>query len=249
MKNILKEKLRRGESVIGTFIGLGYPDLTEILSRMGFDWLLLDAEHGPLSLESMQVMLHAMNGTDCTPIVRPQWNDPVIIKRVLDIGPHGVLIPWVNTKEEAEAAVSACKYPPKGIRGWSPRRAARFDPDYRHTANEEVLVSVQIETEKALQNISEILSVEGVDAAYIGPWDLSNNLGFGVPPMWDQARYLEAFDMVLRTCDEYGKTAGMFCNRDNISWAIERGFRFNTVGDVDGFLRYGARTALENMCH
>lgn len=120
MKNILKEKLRRGESVIGTFIGLCHPDLTEILSRMGFDWLLLDAEHGPLSLESMQVMLQAMNGTDCTPIVRPQWNDPVIIKRVLDIGPHGVLIPWVNTKEEAEAAVSACKYPPKGIRGWSP---------------------------------------------------------------------------------------------------------------------------------
>lgn len=67
--------------------------------------------------------------------------------------------------------------------------------------------------------------------------------------MWDQARYLEAFDIVLRTCDEYGKPAGMFCNRDNISWAIERGFRFNTVGDVDGFLRYGARTALENMCH
>jgi 2-keto-3-deoxy-L-rhamnonate aldolase RhmA len=245
LKNLLKEKLRKGEPVVGTFVGLGHPDVTERLSRMGFDWLLIDGEHGPLGLETMQSMMQAMNGTGCTPVVRPQWNDLVIIKRVLDIGAQGVLVPWVNSREEAEAAVRACKYPPEGVRGWGPRRAALFDPGYRETANEEVLVSVQVETDEALRNLDEILSVEGVDALYIGPWDLSNNLGFGVPPAWEEPRYLEAFDMVLRACDEHGKPAGMFCGMDNIGWAMERGFTYNTVGDADGFLMHGARAALE----
>lgn len=84
----------------------------------------------------MQTMMQAINGTNCMPIVRPGWNDPVIIKRVLDIGAHGILIPWINTKEEAEAAVRAFKYPPEGMRGWGPRRASRLDPDYRNTAND-----------------------------------------------------------------------------------------------------------------
>lgn len=245
MKNLLKEKLKSGKIVTGTFVGLGHPDVTEMLSRMGFDWLLLDAEHGPLSLETMQIMMQAMNGTKCTPIVRPPWNDFVIIKRVLDIGAQGVLIPWVNSKEEAELAVKACKYPPEGIRGWGPRRAALFDPDYWKTANNEILISVQIETGKALQNLDEILSVEGVDACYIGPYDLSNNLGFGIPPMWKEDKYLKAFNMVLRASEEHGKPAGMFCNFDNIRWAIEKGFRYNTVGSGDGFLMYGAQLALE----
>ena len=245
MKNLLKEKLSRGEAVIGTFVGLGHPDVTERLSRMGFDWLLLDAEHGPLGFETMQRMMQAMSGTACTPIVRPQWNDFVVIKRVLDIGAHGVLVPWVNDRGEAESVVRACKYPPEGIRGWGPRRASLFDHNYYATANIEIMVSVQVETRKALDNLDEILSVEGVDACYIGPWDLSSNLGFGVPPKWGEPRYLEAFDRVLEAAEEHGKPAGMFCNIDNIGWAVEKGFRFNTVGDADGFLMHGARTALE----
>ncbi|MFQ6053888.1 MAG: HpcH/HpaI aldolase/citrate lyase family protein, partial [Candidatus Bathyarchaeia archaeon] len=184
-------------------------------------------------------------GTSCTPIVRPQWNDLVVIKRVLDLGAHGVLVPWVNTKEEAERAVEACRYPPEGVRGWGPRRAEMFDPEYFETANEEILVAVQIETEKALGNLDGILSVEGVDACYIGPWDLSCSLGFGVPPRWDEPRYLEALDRVLQAAEEWGKPAGIYADIDNIGWAIERGFRFNTVGDADGFLIRGARMALE----
>lgn len=117
MRNPLKEKLNRGEVVIGTFVALGHPDVTERLSVMGFDWLLLDGEHGPLGLETMQVMMQAMRGDTCVPIIRVEWNDPVIIKRALDLGAGGVLIPWVNNKQEAIAAVQACKYPPKGIRG------------------------------------------------------------------------------------------------------------------------------------
>jgi len=244
MKNLLKEKLGKGEAVIGTFVGLGHPDVTERLSRVGFDWLLLDAEHGPLGLETLQGMMQAMNGSGCTPIVRPQWNDFVLIKRILDIGAHGVLIPWVNTKEEAEAAVKACRYPPEGIRGLGPRRASLFDPEYHATANREILVSVQIETKKALENLDEILSVEGVDAGYIGPYDLSSNLGYGVPPDWSNEDYVAAFNEVIRVSEEHGKPAGMYCGLDNIGWAVEKGFKFNTVGDADGFMMYGAREAL-----
>lgn len=245
MKNLLKERLKRGDAVIGTFVGIGHADVTEWLSRLGFDWLLLDAEHGPMGFETLQVMMQAMNGSNCVPIVRPQWNDPVIIKRVLDIGAYGVLIPWVNSKEEAEATVRACRYPPRGIRGWGPRRAAMFDPDYYATANDEILVAVQIETEKALNNLDEILSVEGVDACYIGPWDLSCSLGFGVPPRWSEPRYMEAFDKVLKAAKEHGKPAGMFASIDNIGWAVEKGFKFNTVDDDDTFLTHGAMMALD----
>lgn len=245
MKNPLKEKLRKGEAVIGTFVGLGHPDVTEWLSRLGFDWLLLDAEHGPLGFETLQRLMQPMNGTSCIPIVRPQWNDSVVIKRILDIGAYGVLVPWVNSREEAENVVRACRYPPQGIRGFGPRRAAMFDPDYFETANEEILVAVQIETEKALKNIDDILSVEGIDACYIGPYDLSCSLGFGVPPKWDDPRYLEAIDWVLKAAEKWGKPAGMFAVLNNIEWALEKGFRFNTVDDADIFLTRGARMALE----
>ena len=247
MKNPLKEKLLRGELCIGAFVGLGHPDVTETLSRAGFDWLLIDGEHGPLGIETMQTMMMAMNGSDCTPIVRPQWNDPVIIKRILDIGAYGVLVPWVNSKEEAEAAVQACKYPPEGVRGWGPRRASRFDPDYRTTANDEVLVSVQIETQKAVDSLDEIAAVEGVDALFIGPNDLSNNMGFGIPPLWDNPRFKGAIEAVLHVCDEYGKAPGLYSDMRNIKWAVEKGFIYNTIGEADGFLSYGAAEALKKV--
>jgi len=245
VRNLIKEKLRRGRAVTGAFVGLGHPDVTEMLSRMGFDWLLIDGEHGPIGIDTMQVMMQSMS-QDCTPVVRPQWNDPVIIKRVLDIGAHGVLIPWVNSKEEAESAVAACKYPPDGIRGWGPRRASLFDPDYRTTANDEILISVQIETQKAVDNLEEITAVEGVDALFIGPYDLSNNMGLGIPPQWSNPRYIGAIEAVVDVCEEYGKASGIYASMDNIQWAIDKGFTYNTIGEADGFLEYGATRALEN---
>jgi len=245
LKNPLKEKLNRGEAVIGTFISIGHPDVAEWLSRLGFDWLLLDNEHSPTGLETLQTMMQGMNGSPCVPLVRPQWNDPVIIKRVLDAGAYGVLIPWVNSKEQAEQAVSACKYPPQGLRGFGPRRAGMFDPDYFTTANDEILVTVQIETGEALKNLDDIMAVPGIDACYIGPYDLSVSLGFGVPPKWDEPRYMAAIDRVLEVAARHGKPAGMFANMENIEWALEKGFRFNSVDNDDIFLLRGARMALE----
>ena len=245
MRNPLKEKLNKGETVIGTFVGIGHPDVTEWLSNLGFYFLLLDAEHSPLGFETLQRMMQSMNVDMCVPIVRAQWNDFVVIKRILDIGAYGVLIPWVNSRAEAEEAVRACKYPPEGIRGLGPRRAAMFDPEYFDTANDEILVAVQIETEKAVRNLDEILSVDGVDACYIGPWDLSCSLGFGIPPKWEDPEYLAVYDKVLEAAEKWSKHAGMYTNIDNIAWALEKGFRFNTVDEDDTFLTQGAKKALE----
>ncbi len=245
MKNPLKEKLKKGEAVIGTFVMMGHPDVAEWLSRVGFDWLLLDTEHCPTGYESLQRMMQAMNGSGTVPIVRPQWNDPVAIKRVLDIGAYGVLIPWVNNREDAENAVKYCKYPPQGLRGYGPRRGGMFDPDYFKTANDELLIAIQIETQEALDNLDEILSVPGIDACYIGPFDLSVSLGFGVPPKWDDPRYVAAFDQVLDASARHGKPAGMFAISDNIEWAVQKGFKLNTVDVDDIFLITAARAAVE----
>ncbi len=251
MKNLLKEKLQKGQVPIGTFVGLGDPFVAESLSRLGFDWLLIDGEHAPLGLETMQQMMQAMNGSNCTPIVRPEWNDMVIIKRVLDIGAHGVVVPWVNTKEQAEYAVRACKYPPEGLRGCGPRRAALFDPDYCKTANDEVLIIVQIETREAVSNIDDILSVKGIDACYIGPFDLSQSFGCHPPQFGnskfehDNPEYIECFDKVVAAAKKWGKPSGMWTSAETVKWAIDRGLMLNTVGSADGFMMRGARIALE----
>ena len=120
-----------------------------------------------------------------------------------------------------------------------------FDPDYFSTANDEILVTVQIETGEALKNLDDIMAVPGIDACYIGPYDLSVSLGFGVPPKWDEPRYMAAIDRVLEVAARHGKPAGMFANMENIEWALEKGFRFNSVDNDDIFLLRGARMALE----
>lgn len=249
MKNLLKEKLKKGEITIGTVVMLGHPDVTEWLAKIGYDWLFLDAEHGPMGFETLQRMMQSMNGTNCTPIVRPQWNDAVIIKRILDIGAHGIIVPMVSSKEEAENAVKACKYPPAGIRGFGPRRAAMFDPSYCETANDEILTIAMIETDAAIKNIDEILSVDGIDVGFIGFADLSLSMGFGLPLKWDEPRYLEAYDKVLKAANKWGKVAGLPTNTSNnlgnIDWAIEQGFKMVTVGDADTFMIEGARAALD----
>ena len=244
MRNPVKEKLQKGEVALGTFVWIAHPDVTERLSTAGFDWLLLDTEHAPTGYESLQTMMQSMRGDTCVPIVRVQWNDPVVIKRALDIGAYGVLVPWVNNKGEAQAAVAACKYPPEGIRGIGPRRASLINTDYITEANDKLLIAVQIETVTAVRNIDEILAVDGVDTVYIGPGDLGMSIR-AASPNSNTPTLEEAIDIVLKASENAGKPAGIFATARNIESQIERGFKFVSVGNDDNFLMFGAREAVQ----
>lgn len=176
--------LKSGDVTCGAFLQINSHMSAEILSRAGFDWLIIDMEHAPVDLDSLLRQLQAIgNSQTCAPFVRAPWNDPVSIKTILDAGAQGIVIPHVNTAEEARAAVAACKFPPDGIRGaaMSPR-AARFGQcggDYFDRLNEETVVITSVETAEAVQNLDEILKTPYLDGIFIGPMDLAVSMGYG----------------------------------------------------------------------
>lgn len=179
--NALKRKLAEGRKVLGCWSMLGNPVATEILGLCGYDFILIDQEHGLGDPTTLVAQLQAVNTTPATSVVRVPWNDHVYLKRVLDAGVEGVMIPSVDTAEEARAAVAACHYPPRGRRGAaaSSARASGYGtaPDYVAGCGDNLLVIVQIESAKAVGNIDAICAVEGVDLVFIGPHDLSGTVG------------------------------------------------------------------------
>ena len=180
--NPVKLKLKSGQPTCGAFLQISSPISAEILALSGFDWLIIDMEHAPVELDSLLRQLQAIgNSSNCVPFVRTPWNDPVAIKRILDTGPLGILIPYVNTLAEAEAAVAACKYPPIGSRGaaLSPRAAryGQYTSEYFDAANREIVVIIGIETPEAAANLDEILKVPNLDGIFIGPMDLATSMG------------------------------------------------------------------------
>jgi len=178
-QNRMKEKLRGGQAVIGSAVTLAEAFVSEMMGAAGFDFLLIDMEHVPLTVRDVQSILIAAGRTESTLVVRAPWNDPVAVKQILDVGAEGVIFPWINTRAECEAAVAAAKYPPAGIRGYGPRRAARRDgaEAYRRSANDQVLVLAQIERIEAVGRLDEILPTPGLDGIMIGPADLALSMG------------------------------------------------------------------------
>lgn len=228
----LKRRIRRGEPCYGGQIALGDPVIAEIFGRAGYDWILVDAEHAPISPATMRSMLQAAVHTPATLLARSLRLDPDAIRHYLDMGSPGVVCPFINTREEAETLVRSCRYPPAGIRGYGPRRAGvfGFDADeYFSLANEAVLSVPMIESQQALDNIDAIVSVEGVDAVLIGPMDLSISLGimgkFGDP------RYSAAEDHVRQACKKHEKAMGTAC------YSLEHAHKCASLGD--GLLMFG----------
>jgi 4-hydroxy-2-oxoheptanedioate aldolase len=178
--NHFKRALKAGRRQIGFWTSLSSPIAAEILAGAGFDWLLIDFEHGPNEVPLVLSQLHAVTAGTAHPIVRPPWNDTVVIKRLLDAGVQTFLVPYVQTAEEARQAVAATRYPPRGVRGFAmATRASRFGRinDYHARCEEEICVLVQVETQIALGNVEAIAAVDGVDGVFIGPGDLSADLG------------------------------------------------------------------------
>jgi 4-hydroxy-2-oxoheptanedioate aldolase len=178
--NAFKQALREGRTQIGLWASLCSNISTEVIAGAGFDWILIDTEHAPNELPLVFGQLQALVGSGSAPVVRPAWNDMVLMKRLLDVGVQNFLVPYVQTPEEARAAVAATRYPPQGIRGVAvTHRANRYGrvKDYFKRANDEICLLLQIETRLGLQNLDAIAAIEGVDGLFIGPSDLAAAFG------------------------------------------------------------------------
>jgi 2-keto-3-deoxy-L-rhamnonate aldolase RhmA len=180
--NPLKQKLAQGRKVFGAWVGMANPVATEVLALAGYDFLILDNEHGPATLHDTLLQLQAMSGTPSAGVVRVPWNDPVYLKRVLDIGAEGVMVPSVDTAEQAERAVRACRYPPQGFRGsaYQVVRGSGYGigtADYPKTIADNLVIICQVESLAAVENIAAIAAVDGVDMLFIGPNDLGGSIG------------------------------------------------------------------------
>ena len=243
--NRVKQLWRDGQPAFGVWLSACSPFLTEHLAAVGFDWLLVDAEHSAVDLQTMVQMFQAISHGETMPLARVPWNDPVHIKRVLDSGAYGVVVPWVNSRAEAEAAVAACRYPPEGTRGFGPWRAALYGGrDYVRHANQEIACIIQIETVAAVECVDDILSVPGVDAVMIGPTDLAMDMG--LPPKADHPdpRHKALCQKVLESCQRNGVVPGIFTSGpDEAARRAAEGWRFLPVGSDIQFVLEAAIAA------
>jgi len=237
-RNAFKAALARGELQIGLWSSLCSPIVAEIIGHSGFDWILVDTEHSPNEPPAVLAQLQAMQAGTATPIVRPAWNDPVLLKRLLDIGTQAVLVPFVQNAEEAAKAVAACRYPPAGIRGITVSgRGSRYGrvPDYLKRADAEICVLVQVETGEALAQLEAIAAVDGVDGVFIGPADLSASLGHIGNPGHPEVQ--AAIKGAVERLAAIGKPAGILTPSEaDARRYIEWGYRFVAVGSDLGLL-------------
>lgn len=241
--NHFKRAINEGKSQIGFWCSLASHVSVEILAGSGFDWLLLDTEHSPNDIPQVYSQLQAvMENKKTQPIVRPAWNDMVIIKRFLDAGVQTLLIPTVQTREEAEQAVAYTRYPPKGVRGYaSTSRSSRFGriDDYHTRCEEEICVLVQIETKLGLDNLEEIVRVEGVDGVFIGPGDLSAGLGYLGQTGHPEVR--KVIEDAIKRIRDGGKAPGILTGvEEEIRAYVKAGCLFTAVGSDSGLLARGS---------
>ena len=241
--NRFKAAITADEPQIGIWSSLCSNLAAEVISTTGFDWALIDMEHSPNDLASVLSQLQAYAGSKTTPVVRPPWNEPVMVKRLLDLGCFSLLFPMVQTPEEAEAAVRAFRYPPHGVRGVSlTHRGNRYGEatDYLERAEDEIAILVQIETMSALDRVAEIAAVDGVTGVFFGPADLSADMGLiGKPGHPDVTAAIERGCKAVR---EAGKPAGILIGdvAQSVHW-LKTGMRFVACGTDLGLLAKGGR--------
>lgn len=231
--NAVKATLAAGGSAEGVFIGMDAPGLVELMGYGGFDFVVIDGEHGPLDPHAVEGMVRAAIVAGTTPLVRVPQNNPQTILRYMDVGPSGLMIPWCQSADEAQAAVLATKYYPEGRRGLAGVGAAGYGvgmalPEYVRVANAETMVVVQIETAQAVDALPEMLRVPGVDVFFIGPNDLSQSLGYPAQP--DEPTVQATIQRALDLIHGAGKTSGiMVRNLPELQRYRERGVRCITI--------------------
>jgi 2-dehydro-3-deoxyglucarate aldolase/4-hydroxy-2-oxoheptanedioate aldolase len=248
MENAIRFRnlIRRGEIPLGTIVSFNDAAITEALCR-DLDFIWIDAEHGSMSLPIIQSHVMALKGSHAAAIVRVPWNDPVLIKPILDLGAEGIIVPLVRTADDARRAVAACKYPPEGIRGFGPRSPSNFGrlggPEFIEKMNSSILVILQIEHIDAVNNIDEILAVPGVSSVVIGSNDLSGSLGLLGQPR--HPKVLEAIDRVIAAAHRAKVPVGIGIGNDSavINEWITKGMQWVAMGGDSSLLL----TALDHV--
>jgi 2-dehydro-3-deoxyglucarate aldolase len=244
----IKEKLARGDASIGSWMSMGHVSIAEILASAGYDWVVIETEHTAIDVSEVLPLLIAIEGRGAVGLVRLAWNDPIQCKAVLDSGAAGVIVPMVNTRADAELAVKAAKYPPLGFRGVGLARAQGYGQtfdEYMARANADTLLVVQIEHIDAVNNIDEILSVPGIDATFIGPYDLSSSMG--IPGQLSHPDVVAAREHVLEATLKRGLAAGIhLVHPDRVATdlpaCLAQGYRFIALGTDILFLGDSCRS-------
>ena len=247
--NPVRKALLERTPTFGSWIQIGpYPALAEILANAGYDWLGVDCEHSDIDIEGFTALARGMYGRGALPLARVWENDTLAIRQVLDAGAQGVIVPLVNSAEEAKKAVAAAKYPPLGVRGFCFSRmneyGTKFD-EYATSANDNIAVVVMIESKQAVENIDEILAVDGVDGVFIGPYDMSGS--YGLIGQTSHPVIKDACKKVVEACQRHGKAAGLHLvkpDAGSIAKTIADGFTFIALGVDMVFLQQAAGAAL-----
>lgn len=242
------QRLRRNELLLGTMLTLPSPEVAEMIAACGYDWLFMDGEHGNLSTLDWQRMLQAVAGRSAA-IIRVAENTERDIKKVLDIGADGIIAPQVNSAEEARHVVACCKYPPRGIRGVGLARAQGYGrnfAEYMESANDRIAAIIQAEHIDAVNNIDAIVKVDGIDAVFIGPYDLSASMGrMGEV---DHPEVVEAIDRVGRACQQNNIALGYFgTTAESVEAYIDKGYHLICAGVDAAFVTQGAEQVLEKL--
>lgn len=229
----LKLKLGKCEFTIGSWITLAHPAIAEIMARVGFDWLVIDLEHSVITIREAEELIRVIALSGACPLARLSFNDPVQIKRIMDAGAHGVIVPMVNSASDARQAVEAVRYPPEGRRGVGLARAQGYGSSfesYRQWLNQESVVIAQVEHIEAVNNLEAILAVEGVDGFIVGPYDLSASLG--VPGQFDHFSVKDAMDKIQSVGIDSDKAAGIHVIEPDVEEVRQR------VGEGYSFVAY-----------
>lgn len=240
--NAALAKWRAGQQTIGGWLSLANTHTAEMLANAGFDWLCVDLQHGLLDYRDLLHMLPAISTTATTPIVRVSGNDPKQIMKVLDAGAMGVIVPLVNNRAEAAAAIAACRYPPAGNRSFGPIRAALYGGrGYAAEANDQIACIAMIETREGIENLEEIVTTPGLSGVYIGPSDLAYALGLPPNGDTDDPLHLATVDQILAMCKKHRVPAGIHTSSlDYAKRRLAAGFEFVTLGSDAGFMMQAA---------
>jgi len=242
-QNPLREAFAAGTPAIGCWLSGPSSITAEIAANVGYDFVCIDLQHGLIDYSTMLPMLQAISLANTTAAVRVPWNEPGIIGKVLDAGAMTVIVPMVNTAEEAEQAIVRGMYAPRGARSSGPTRAQPLEgPDYAEVANDNVLIVPMIETVEAVDNIDGILSTDGVDAIYVGPMDLGVSMGLGRGTV--DPSFIEALDHIVERCNAHGVVPGIHCVPETITDRIERGYRMTVATTELSAMRLGLVDAL-----